>query len=47
VEPHYAFEVNDTRTLLDLVEIGVGVAVFPEAIAAPRGARLREIAISG
>jgi len=36
-----------TRTLLDLVEIGLGVAVFPEAIAAPRGARLREIAISG
>jgi hypothetical protein len=32
---------------LDLVEIGLGVAVFPEAIAAPRGARLREIAISG
>ncbi|HEY6310809.1 MAG TPA: LysR substrate-binding domain-containing protein [Streptosporangiaceae bacterium] len=47
VEPRYAFEVNDTRTLLDLVEIGLGVAVFPEAIAAPRGARLREIAISG
>ena len=47
VEPRYAFEVNDTRTLLDLVEIGLGVAVFPEAIAAPRGARLREIAIKG
>ena len=47
VEPRYAFEVNDTRTLLNLVEIGLGVAVFPEAIAAPRGARLREIAISG
>lgn len=47
VEPRYAFEVNATRTLLDLVEIGLGVAVFPEAIAAPRGERLREIAISG
>jgi DNA-binding transcriptional LysR family regulator len=47
VEPRYAFEVNDTRTLLDLVEIGLGVAVFPEAIAASRGARLRKIAISG
>ena len=32
---------------IDLVEIGLGVAVFPEAIAAPRGARLRAIAISG
>lgn len=41
VEPRYAFEVNDTRTLLDLVEIGLGVAVFPGAIAAPRGARLQ------
>ena len=39
--------MNDTRTLLDLVEIGLGVAVFPEALAAPRGAQLREIAISG
>jgi DNA-binding transcriptional LysR family regulator len=47
VEPRYAFEVNDTWMLLDLVEIGLGVAVFPEAIAAPRGARLREVAISG
>ena len=47
VEPRYAFEVNDTRTLLDLVEIGLGVAVFPGAIAAPRGARLQEIAIKG
>ena len=37
VEPRYAFQV----------EIGLSVAVFPEAIAAPRGARLREIAISG
>ena len=50
VEPRYAFEVNDTRMLLDLVEIGLGVAVFPEAIAAPRGAdcvRSRSVADVG
>ena len=47
IEPHYAFEVNDTETLLDLVEVGLGVAVLPEAIAQSRGARLRQIAISG
>jgi DNA-binding transcriptional LysR family regulator len=32
-EPRYAFEVNDTTTLLDLVEAGLGLAVVPEAIA--------------
>jgi len=47
VEPRYAFEVNDTQTLIDLVEAGLGAAVLPEAIALPRGTRLREIAISG
>src|SRR6476469_7209789 len=47
IEPHYAFEVNDTETLLDLVEVGLGVAVLPEAMATSRGARLRQIAISG
>ena len=36
IEPHYAFEVNDTATLLDLVEAGLGVTIVPEAIAAPR-----------
>ncbi|MGH9055239.1 MAG: LysR substrate-binding domain-containing protein [Acidimicrobiales bacterium] len=45
VEPHYDFEVNDTATLLDLVAVGLGVAVLPEALAAQRGARLRQIAI--
>ncbi len=33
VQPHYAFEVNDTATLLDLVEAGLGPALVPEAIA--------------
>jgi DNA-binding transcriptional LysR family regulator len=47
VEPHYGFEVNDTETLLDLVEVGLGAAVLPEAIATLRGARLRQIEISG
>ena len=47
VEPHYAFEVNDTETLLDLVEVGLGAAVLPEAIAVARGARLRSLAIRG
>jgi DNA-binding transcriptional LysR family regulator len=47
VEPRYAFEVNDTQTLLDLVEGGLGAAVVPEAIALPRGARLRAVTISG
>lgn len=40
-------ELNDTQTLLDLVEVGLGVAVVPEGIAAPRGARIRQIAIRG
>lgn len=47
VEPHPAFEVNDTQTVLDLVESGLGVALLPEVIAATRGARLRQIAIRG
>jgi DNA-binding transcriptional LysR family regulator len=47
VEPQYAFEVNDTQTLLDLVEAGLGVAVLPEAIVSSRGARLRQIGIRG
>jgi DNA-binding transcriptional LysR family regulator len=47
VEPHYAFEVNDIATLLNLVEVGLGAALVPDAIAAPRGHRLRRIAISG
>jgi DNA-binding transcriptional LysR family regulator len=47
VEPHYAFEVNDIPTLLNLVEVGLGAALIPDAIAAPRGQRLRRVAISG
>ena len=33
VEPRVDLEVNDTNTLLDLVEAGLGIAVLPEAIA--------------
>jgi DNA-binding transcriptional LysR family regulator len=47
IEPHYAFEVNDTQTVLDLIESGLGVALLPEAIAAARRARLCQIAIRG
>jgi DNA-binding transcriptional LysR family regulator len=36
LEPHYAFEINDTTTLLDLVQAGCGIAVLPEVIAALR-----------
>lgn len=47
VEPHYAFEVNDTSTLLDLVEAGLGVALLPEAIAAQRRSTLHRLTVSG
>jgi DNA-binding transcriptional LysR family regulator len=47
LEPHYAFVVNDINTLLNLVEVGLGAALIPEAIGAPRGRRLRRIPISG
>ena len=33
IEQRVDLEVNDTNTLLDLVEVGLGVAVIPEAIA--------------
>jgi DNA-binding transcriptional LysR family regulator len=46
VEPHYAFEVNDIPTLLNLVDAGLGAAVIPDAIAA-RGDQLRRVAITG
>jgi DNA-binding transcriptional LysR family regulator len=36
VEPRVDLEVNDTETLLDLVEGGLGIAVVPEAIAQRR-----------
>jgi DNA-binding transcriptional LysR family regulator len=32
VQPNYEFEVNDTNTLLDLVEGGLGVTVIAEAL---------------
>jgi DNA-binding transcriptional LysR family regulator len=44
-EPRVDLEVNDTSTLLDLVEAGLGVAVIPDAIARLRP-NLREITIS-
>ena len=36
IEPNVGLEVNDTNTLLDLAEAGLGVAVIPEAIARVR-----------
>ncbi|HEX6393786.1 MAG TPA: LysR family transcriptional regulator [Acidimicrobiales bacterium] len=36
VQPSYAFEVNDTATMLDLVQAGCGVGVLPEVMAALR-----------
>jgi DNA-binding transcriptional LysR family regulator len=47
MEPRYAFEVNDTATLLDLVEAGLGVALVPEAIAGPRRSTLHVARVSG
>jgi DNA-binding transcriptional LysR family regulator len=47
LEPHYDFEVNDIPTLLNLVEVGLGAAIIPAAIAAPKGDRLRRIPIGG
>lgn len=46
VEPRVDLEVNDTTTLLDLVEGGLGVAVIPEAIADLRPT-LATVAIAG
>jgi DNA-binding transcriptional LysR family regulator len=47
VEPHYDFEVNDTQTLLDLVEVGLGATLLPEVIAGSRGSRLSMIPLRG
>ena len=44
LEPRVDLEVNDTDTLLDLVEAGLGVAVIPEALARLRP-HLRRLAI--
>ena len=38
LEPHVDLEVNDTTTLLDLVEAGLGIAVVPTAISQLRPA---------
>lgn len=47
LEPHYDFEVDDAQTLLDLVEVGLGAAVVPQAMASARGTRLRQAPIRG
>jgi len=36
LQPKYAFEVNDTTTILDLVQAGCGISVLPEVVAALR-----------
>jgi DNA-binding transcriptional LysR family regulator len=46
VAPRYDFEVNDTATLLDLVQAGLGIAVVPEALAMRRPG-LHRAAIKG
>jgi DNA-binding transcriptional LysR family regulator len=47
IEPRYAFEVVDTSTLFDFVEVSLGVAVLPDALAELRRDGLRQVAISG
>ena len=54
IEPHYAFEVNDTATLLDLVEAGLGVWHCPrghsrseEVAAAPADSKWPAVAVAG
>src|SRR4051812_22092046 len=46
ITPDQKFEVNDTATLLDLVEAGLGVALVPEALAAQRP-RLSTVPLRG
>ena len=46
VTPNYRFEVNDTATLLDLVQAGLGIAVVPEAMAMRRPG-LQRVAVKG
>lgn len=46
VQPRYAFEVNDTTTMLDLVQAGCGLGVVPEVIATLRP-DLARLAIKG
>jgi DNA-binding transcriptional LysR family regulator len=45
IQPHVDLEVNDTNTLLDLVEAGLGVAIIPQAIAQLRPS-LHQLAIT-
>jgi len=45
IKPRVDLEVNDTNTLLDLVEAGLGVALIPEAIARLRP-NLHQLAIT-
>ena len=47
LEPTYAFEVNDTQTLLDMVDVGLGAAVLPEALAQSARSPLHLIEIRG
>jgi len=46
LEPNYVFEINDTSTVLELVEAGFGVALVPEIIANLKGG-LRRIPLRG
>ena len=46
IQPHYAFEINDTTTVLDLIQAGCGVGIIPEVIAALRP-ELCRVAIKG
>ena len=46
LEPNYIFEINDTSTVLDLVQAGFGVALVPEIIADLKSS-LRRIPLKG
>jgi DNA-binding transcriptional LysR family regulator len=47
VQPNYEFEVNDTNTLLDLVEGGLGVTVIAEALVESLRPQLGWVPIKG
>lgn len=42
-----AFEVNDLETLMEMVALGLGVALVPEPVALARAPRLRAIPLAG
>ena len=46
VQADFNLEVNDSPTLLDLVEAGLGVALIAEALVTPRR-NLRTVALRG